>query len=170
MDAEEREFGEFVAVAGPGLLKTARLLTGDWYTGEDLVQTTLAKVYLRWDRFPDWESPQAYARKVMVNTYCTWHRRRWRGELAHPDPAAVEPVGDVADAVVAADALRRALAGLSRRERAVIVLRYFEDLPVAQIADLLGCPPGTVSSLVSRGLAQLRLDASRWRSAEVEEW
>jgi RNA polymerase sigma-70 factor (sigma-E family) len=168
LGADEQEFGDFVATAGPRLLKAARLLTGDWHTGEDLVQATLTKIYLRWDRAAEWETPHAYARKVMVNLYCTWRRRRWHREVTHSEPSAAGTTRDLADAVVVADALGRALSGLDVRQRTVIVLRYFEDLPVTQVAELLNCRPGTVTSLASRGLAQLRRDASLQPSTDVE--
>jgi RNA polymerase sigma-70 factor (sigma-E family) len=154
----EDDFGEFVAAASLPLLRTARLLTGDWHLGQDLLQLTLAKVYVRWNQVDRWESPLGYARKVMVNTYCTWYRRRWRYELPRdvlPDAADRR---DPADEVAATDELARALLALPRRHRAVVILRFYDDLSVDQTAAVLGCPPGTVTSLSARALAKLRAD------------
>lgn len=124
MEPSEETFAEFVAAAGLPLLRTARLLTGDWHLGQDLVQVTLAKVYDRWARAGRYDAPIGYAHKVMVTTYCTWRRRRWHHELPHaalPDAGG----GDAAEAVAATDLLERALLSLPRRQRAVLVLRYY---------------------------------------------
>ncbi|MFF3216378.1 SigE family RNA polymerase sigma factor [Streptomyces sp. NPDC002886] len=158
MEPSEETFAEFVAAQGLPLLRTARLLTGDWHLGQDLVQVTLAKVYDRWARAGRYDAPVGYAHKVMVTTYCTWRRRRWHHELPHaalPDAAggSIEPA---AEAVAAADLLERALLGLPRRQRAVLVLRYYQDLTVEQTAEILGCPNGTVTSLTARALTRLR--------------
>jgi RNA polymerase sigma-70 factor (sigma-E family) len=153
------EFQEFAEAANLPLLRTARLLTGDWHLGQDLLQVTLTKVYLRWSQADRWDSPTGYARTVMVNTYCTWHRRRWRHELPRerlPDRADER---DTADTVATTDALARALADLPRRQRAAVVLRYYDDLSVEQAARVLQCPPGTVMSLTFRALARLRQSA-----------
>ncbi|MCJ0873540.1 SigE family RNA polymerase sigma factor [Streptomyces sp. AP-93] len=155
------------------MLRTARLLTGDWHLGQDLVQVTLAKVYDRWARAGRYDAPVGYAHKVMVTTYCTWRRRRWHHELPHaalPDSAGGPgtpggPGGlgaDAAEAVAASDLLERALLGLPRRQRAVLVLRYYEDLAVEQTAEILGCPNGTVTSLAARALTRLRSHPDLW--------
>ncbi|MGX6607699.1 SigE family RNA polymerase sigma factor [Micromonosporaceae bacterium Da 78-11] len=157
MGAAGEDFAEFVTAARTPLLKTARLLTGDWHLGQDLLQATLTKVYLRWGQADRWESPLAYTRAVMVNTYCSWYRRRWRHEVPHGTlPETLDTRGDPADAVAVGDGLTRALLELPRRHRAVLVLRYYEDLTVQQTATVLGCPPGTVTSLSARALARLR--------------
>ncbi|MET9854183.1 SigE family RNA polymerase sigma factor [Streptomyces sp. NPDC006450] len=179
MEPSEETFAEFVAAAGLPLLRTARLLTGDWHLGQDLVQVTLAKVYDRWARAGRYDAPIGYAHKVMVTTYCTWRRRRWHHELPHatlPDTAGPGGSGgsggEAAEAVAAADLLERALLSLPRRQRAVLVLRYYQDLTVEQTAELLGCPNGTVTSLAARALARLRSHPDLWpgdgtREAEV---
>ncbi|MFI5865251.1 SigE family RNA polymerase sigma factor [Streptomyces sp. NPDC051546] len=164
VEPSEESFAEFVAAQGLPLLRTARLLTGDWHLGQDLLQVTLAKVYDRWARAGRYDAPAGYAHKVMVTTYCTWRRRRWHHELPHaapPDPAggSVEPA---AEAVAAADLLERALLGLPRRQRAVLVLRYYQDLTVEQTAEILGCPNGTVTSLAARALTRLRSQPDLW--------
>jgi RNA polymerase sigma-70 factor (sigma-E family) len=156
----EEDFGEFVAAVSLPLLRTARLLTGDWHLGQDLLQTTLTKVYLHWGQVDSSGSPLTYTRKMMVNTYCTWYRRRWRHELPHgalPDTPDRE---DPAEAVAATDVLERALLSLPRRQRAVLILRFYEDLSVEQTAAILDCPPGTVTSLAARALTRLRANPS----------
>lgn len=157
MASADDEFERFATAVSPPLLKTARLLTGDWHLAQDLLQTTLAKVYTKWGRSGGWESPEAYARRVMVNTHCTWYRRRWRHELPH-DVMPDRPGGTEAmDAVVLADALHRALTRLTPRQRAMVVLRFYDDLSVEQTAAAMGCSSGTVLSTTSRALAHLRL-------------
>jgi RNA polymerase sigma-70 factor (sigma-E family) len=151
------EFGQYVAARSAALLRTATLLTGDRVLAEDLVQTALARTYLAWSRIRDREAVDAYTRRVLVTTYATWWRRKWRGEVPAgrlPDRPGPDPYGQV-DAGVA---LRAALARLPRRMRAAVVLRYWDDLPVAEVAALLGCSAGTVASQASRGLARLRAD------------
>ncbi|WP_194918711.1 SigE family RNA polymerase sigma factor [Catenulispora rubra] len=163
----DAEFDEFVAAMSLPLLKTARLLTGDWHLGEDLAQVTLVKVYRHWARIEHRDSPVDYARKVMVNTYLTWRRRRWRGEVPAPVLPEVRDRSDVAEAVAAVDELQRALLALPRRQRAVVVLRFYEDLTVAQTAAALDCPEGTVTSLTARALTRLR-SSSMLRPETVE--
>ncbi|MCS0639401.1 SigE family RNA polymerase sigma factor [Streptomyces sp. LP05-1] len=156
---DSTDFTVFAESAYASLLRTARLLTGDWHSAEDLVQSALVKVYLRWHRSAGWESRQAYARKVVVNLYATWRRRRWHGEVTgpgqpegRPDPAA----GDLIGGLDVRLELDRALAALSRAQRAVVVLRFYEDLSVDRTAELLGCSPGTVKSRTNRALERLR--------------
>ncbi len=148
----------FVAFArrrGPHHLRTAVLLTGDWHTAEDLMQTCLAKLYQVWHRLDTGVDPDSYLRRMLVNTQRSWWRARWRQE------APVEVVPDRAtgsdwqERQALADTVRRALATLPARQRAVLVLRYFEDLPEAQVADLLGCSVGTVKTHASRGIRRL---------------
>jgi RNA polymerase sigma-70 factor (sigma-E family) len=153
-DAGRANFAEFVAQSLPALLRFGHVLTGDPREAEELVQEALAKSLRRWRRVRA-DDPVAYVRTVMVNT----HRSQWRRWGARMQ------VGDVPDWAVRDaglqrseewDTLRRALALLPARQRAVLVLRYLEDLPDPAIAALLGCRPGTVRSLASRGLAALR--------------
>ena len=148
-------FEEFVAARSASLLRTAFLLTRDHALAEDLLQTALTKAYLAWGRIEGNAEP--YVRKILVNTYASWWRRRWNGErptdelpeTPHSDDRAGES-GDLWDA----------LGRLPRRQRAVVVLRYFEDLTEAQTADLLGISVGTVKSQTSKALAKLRIDPS----------
>jgi len=150
-------FGEFVAARSPALLRSAWLLTGDEALAEDLVQAALARVWPRWDRIHRSDSSaEAYVRRVMVTTYANWWRRRWRSEQPTADvPEQATPADSFAEADERA-VVRRALAVLPPRQRAVIVLRYYADLTERQTAGLLGCSVGTVKSQTSKALSRLR--------------
>jgi RNA polymerase sigma-70 factor (sigma-E family) len=158
VNAEPDGFAQFVEARERALQRTAWLLTGDWALAEDLVQTALVKSWPRWERIRRRDDPEIYVRRVMVNTWATWRRRRWRGEHASeavPDSTAA---GDVAAEVAVRMAVRSALATLTQRQRAVLVLRVFDDLSEAQTAKVLGCAIGTVKSTASHALAKLRDD------------
>lgn len=151
----EDEFREFVAARSAALLRTAYLLAGDWATAEDLLQTALTKTYLAWKRLGEIEAVEPYARRVLVNTATSWWRRRWHGER----PTEVLPeraVPDDNDALLERDALWRHVQALPARQRAVLVLRFYEDLSEAQTAHLLGVSVGTVKSQCARALGALR--------------
>ncbi|MFI7023156.1 SigE family RNA polymerase sigma factor [Micromonospora sp. NPDC049900] len=151
----EDEFRDFVTARSAALLRTAYLLTGDWGTAEDLLQTALTKTYLAWKRLGGIEAIEPYARRVMVNTSTSWWRRRWHGER----PTEVLPERAAADTIeqqLDRDVLWRHLRALPARQRAVLVLRYYEDMSEAQTAALLEISPGTVKSQTSRALATLR--------------
>jgi RNA polymerase sigma-70 factor (sigma-E family) len=151
----DHEFAEFVDGRFTALQRFGYLLTGEWHLAEDLVQTSLTKVWFRRGSLRSGNALESYTRTVMVNTSTQWWRRKWRGETPTemlPEPHAPEQYGDVDNR----DLLLRALATLPRRTRATLVLRYFEDLPEAEIAQIMGCSIGTVKSNVSRGLAKLR--------------
>lgn len=151
-------FAEFVQARSPALLRTAWLLTGDVGRAEDLLQTVLARAWRNWRRVARDGNPEAYVRRMLYTTYLTWWQRRWRGEVpAETLPDSAEPESMAADSAVRIT-VRRALARLSGRQRAVLVLRFFEDLSVAETATLLGCTAGTVKTQTSRALAALRLD------------
>jgi RNA polymerase sigma-70 factor (sigma-E family) len=149
-------FAEFVVARERALLRTAWLLTGDWALAEDLVQTALVKSWPRWERIRRRDDPEVYVRRVMVNTWSTWLRRRWRGEQPAPAMPDWAASADVAAEVTARMAVRAALTSLTGRQRAVVVLRVFDDMSEAQVADVLGCSAGTVKSTLSRALAKLR--------------
>lgn len=152
----EGDFHEFVTARSGDLLRLAQVLTADLYAAEDLVQTTLLKVWRAWPRIRATEEPVAYVRKVMVNTAARGWRRRWRGEI--PTADLPEPPGqDGPDPVAERDALVRAVRGLPPRQRAAVALRYFADLDDQAIADSLGCSVSTARSQISRGLATLRV-------------
>nr|WP_240956539.1 SigE family RNA polymerase sigma factor [Micromonospora sp. HNM0581] len=151
----EEEFRDFVAARSGALLRTAYLLTGDWGTAEDLLQTALTKTYLAWKRLGGIEAIEPYARRVMVNTSTSWWRRRWHGERPTevlPEHAATDELERQLDR----DVLWRHLRALPARQRAVLVLRFYEDMSEAQTAALLEISPGTVKSQTSRALATLR--------------
>ena len=151
----EDEFREFVAARSAALLRTAFLLAGDWATAEDLLQTALTKTYLAWKRLGEIEAVEPYARRVLVNTATSWWRRRWHGER----PTEVLPeraAPDRLDEQLERDVLWRHVKALPARQRAVLVLRFYEDLSEAQTAALLGISVGTVKSQTSRALGTLR--------------
>lgn len=149
------DFAVFVASRQRRLQRTAWLLTGDWAAAEDLVQTALARTWRHWDRVAAADDPDAYVRRVLMNSFTSAWRRRWRGEVPTRD-LPDRPGGDVADEVVLRLSVQSALARLPRRQRAVVVLRYVEDLSEAQVAQVLGCAVGTVKSSGSKALARLR--------------
>ena len=154
-DPLEEEFRDFVAARSSALLRTAYLLSGDWATAEDLLQTALTKTYLAWKRLGGIEAIEPYARRVMINTSTSWWRRRWHGERPTeelPERAGVDEIEQQLDR----DLLWRHLSALPSRQRAVLVLRFYEDLADSAIAQTLGCRESTVRSQAARGLATLR--------------
>lgn len=150
----DAEFTEFVHAAWPGLYRTAYLMLGEHQLAEDLVQTALAKTYASWRKVNDRGAAPAYARVVLANTAASWFRKRgWRNEHptdSLPERSAGMPDPSVRPAVV--DALRT----LAPRQRAVVVLRYYDDLSVREVAHALGISEGTVKSQTSDALARLR--------------
>lgn len=159
MDEQGREdFRSYVAARSPALLRTAYLLTGSRPDAEDLLQTALAKTYLAWGRIREREAVDGYVRKVMVNTQTSFWRRR-RVDERPTDEVPERPGRDVAADLDLHDALWTALATLPKRQRAMVVLRYYEDLPEAEVARVLGVSVGTVKSTTSRALAKLRDDS-----------
>jgi RNA polymerase sigma-70 factor (sigma-E family) len=153
-DVDGEDFAAFVAGSLPALLRFGHVLTGNPQEAEDLVQEALAKSLRRWRRVRA-DNPVAYTRRIMINTHLTrWRRWGARVRLGDVPEAATDDVG--LQRGEDWDALRRALALVPLRQRAVLVLRYLEDLPDATIATLLGCSPGTVRSHAARGLAALR--------------
>lgn len=154
MGSQQRdaEFAAFVRAASPALTKTAWLLTGDAHTAADLVQEAFVKTYLAWRRVRP-ETAVAYARRVLVNLNADRWRRR-RPETLAEQVDVVRPSDEAA--VDDRDRIARMLATLPARQREVIVLRYFDDLSEATVAELLGISAGGVKSAASRGLAALR--------------
>jgi RNA polymerase sigma-70 factor (sigma-E family) len=151
---DESAFRDFVAARSPALMRLGFLLTGgDQYAAEDLVQTALAKLAAKWQRV---EAPEAYVRQVMYRQQVSW----WRAAGRRPEVVRPEvPERPDADAHGRSElrlVLRGALARLTPRQRAVLVLRYYEDLPERDVAQLLGCSVGTVRSTAHRSLAKLR--------------
>lgn len=159
------EFGEFAAARASHLFRIAYLMCGDWHEAEDLVQTTLAKLFVAWHRVQRTQSPDGYARKVLVNAYLSHRRLKRSAETPVADPREPRVAGDDADLRLT---LVAALRTLPPRSRAVVVLRYVDDHSIESVAETLGISPAAVKSLNSRGLAQLReqlgTDASILRS------
>ena len=149
-------FAEFVAARSGSLHRAAYLMVGDAQLAQDLVQEALTKAFVAWPRLRDPRAAEAYTRKAITTTAIGWFRRKgWAGERptgSLPDNA----VAGHADAVVRHEWLWQALQDLPARQRAAIVLRYYEDLTEAQTADAMGCAVGTVKSQVAAGLARLR--------------
>lgn len=142
------EFEDFVASRSRRLLATAYLLTHDHGRAEDLLQTSLAKLWLAWSRV---DEPDAYVRKVMVTTYASWWRRKWRGERpsdAVPETSASDPSRD--------PDMWSALARLPRGQRAVLVLRYLCDMSINDTAATLRCSTGNVKAQTARALQAMR--------------
>jgi RNA polymerase sigma-70 factor (sigma-E family) len=155
-DAEAR-FCEFVAARQQALLRTAYLLTSELHSAEDLVQISLAKAYLAWDRLREPQAVEAYVRKIMVNEHTSWWRRAWRrnerstDEL--PEPPSVE---DDPATFERRDEMWELVQTLPPKQRAAVVLRYYEDMSEAETARVLGCSVGTVKSQTHRALSALR--------------
>jgi RNA polymerase sigma factor (sigma-70 family) len=193
--AADEGFEDYVRERGDHHLRVAVLLTGDWHAAEDLVQASLVKLYRAWPRLDTRADPDPYLRRIMVNTQRSWWRARWRREM----PAARLSEGsggtgiggtgiggtgiggtgiggtgiggdDFADRQALGVLVRQALAGLPRQQRAVLVLRYCEDLSEAEVAGILGCSPGTVKTHAHRGINALReILGSEFGPLEVNE-
>jgi len=153
--AKDEEFAAYMTARQPALLRTAYLVTGDAHTAEDVVQTALAKLYLAWDKVQQRDSLDAYVRRIIVNECNSLFRRAWKRRERSSDQVPDIPVTDVPDDGLAAE-LWTVVSTLPPRQRAVIVLRYYEELSEAEIAATLGISPGTVKSQASRALATLR--------------
>jgi len=146
-------FADFVAARQGALLRTAVLISGDEHLAQDLVQDALVKLALRWDRVGA-DRPEAYVRTILLRDLISWRRRyRWERLGVDADLPEGDPSGNSDDRVV----LRAALARLTRKQRAVLVLRFLEDLSEHQTADLLGVTVGTVKSQTHAALARLRV-------------
>jgi RNA polymerase sigma-70 factor (sigma-E family) len=150
----EAEFDAFVRGQLASLTGFGRLLAGHDARGQDLVQEALARTYLKWRRTGAPEDPKAYVRRAMVNLHSTWWRRLLSRESPAdlPETAAASPDHDLRLSVWSA------LRSLPPRQRAVVVLRYYEGLTESEVADLLGCTLGTVKSQASKAFAKLRVD------------
>jgi RNA polymerase sigma-70 factor (sigma-E family) len=158
LPADDHGFREYVTMRSGSLLRAAYLLTGNRADAEDLVQAALAKTFLAWDRIEDRGALDGYVRKAMVNTHISWWRRRRLDEYP-TDEIPDQAVADHAPGSDLQDTLRRAIDRLPQRMRAAVMLRYYEDMTEAEVADALGVSLGTVKSTVSRAVAKLRTDA-----------
>ena len=153
---ETTGFEEFVRMHATDLLRSATLLATGPDRGQELLQDTLAHLYPRWDKVAAADVPLAYVRRAMVNRLVSTSRIPRNREIAMAEPPERGHGADPADTVVRRDAVWHMLATLSERQRAAVVLRYFNDLPDEQIADILGCRVVTVRSVISRALAEMR--------------
>jgi RNA polymerase sigma-70 factor (sigma-E family) len=161
-------FEEFAATQMPAVLRFAAVLAGDRATAEDLAQEVLARAYSRWDKIGCLDRPEFYVRKMILNQFVSWRRRSLRQIPASASAAEVASTApDHADVYTERQALLAELGKLPRRQRAVLVLRYYEDRDDAEIADLLGCTPGTVRGYASRALAALRIEIKPWPRAHA---
>ncbi|WIX91787.1 SigE family RNA polymerase sigma factor [Amycolatopsis sp. DG1A-15b] len=153
-------FEEFARAQLPDLVRFAAVLTGDRELAQDVVQDALVRAHQLWRRVAAADRPDLYLRKMVVNGYLSW-RRRWYQRSVQTAPDVTKfgeaAVPDHADRIADADRLARLLTGLSRAQRAAIVLRFYEDLDDGEIAEVLGCAVGTVRSHISRGLGVLRV-------------
>src|ERR1700759_4463711 len=168
-------FEQFAVARLPSLLRYAVVLTGDHDLAQDVVQETLARAQVKWRRISEADSPEAYVRRMVLNEYLSW-RRSWTarniravGERLVDIDDARGGVRDHAQVVVEADALWKRLSTLGRKQRAVLVLRYYEQFEDEAIADLLGCSPATVRSHASRALKTLRLESEHHQMIHAEE-
>jgi len=166
---KDAEFSAWMSARQPALMRTAYLLTGDHHSAEDLVQTTLAKVYLSWDKVQKRDVIDGYARRILVNENNSIWRRAWKKrEVSSDEVPERQAVRDRYDEGQSS-ALWDHVQTLPRKQRAVIVLRYYEELSEAETAEVLGISVGTVKSQASRALATLRQDASRHTAMSGEE-
>ena len=148
-------FSELVATRSPALLRTAYLVVGDHQLAQDLLQEALLKAYVAWPRLRDITRAEAYVRRTMVTTAISWRRRR----SFHEQPVDAVPTasdGDQLERLAVHDLVWAQVCGLPPRQRAALVLRYYEDLSEAETAEVLGCSVGTVKSQVSDALGNLR--------------
>ncbi|MFD9738485.1 RNA polymerase sigma factor [Umezawaea sp. NPDC059074] len=159
--AEEQGFREFAVTHAASLRRTAYLFCGDWHTAEDLMQQSLMKLYQAWHRVQQQDHAGAYARKILLRTWLDEKRRPWRraeqrdGELPETADSGADP-DLVSGRLWAKELIQKALIKVPPRQRAVLVLRYFEDLSVTDVAAVMGCTEGTVKSQTARGLVALR--------------
>jgi len=152
-------FEDFAQAQLPRLLRYAVMLTGERHLAADLVQDVLVKAFERWSQIAQADRPDRYVLTMVTNQYLSW-RRRWAVRSMVTVADVPDRVGDqpIESAYAARDDMWRRLAGLPRRQRAVLVLRYYEQLADGEIAEVLGCSPGTVRGHASRALAALRAD------------
>ena len=163
---QEEDFRRFVIDSRHRLVRTAYVLTGDYARAEDLVQTALVRTYRAWHRIERQDVPEHYARRIVIHLHAAWWRR-----IAHRSERPVAFVPEVAaadgtEAVDRRDQVWRAVLTLPPRMRAIIVLRFLEDLKETETAEILGCSVGTVKSQTSRALAKLRTQLGTEAGAE----
>ena len=167
MAERDKAFVEFVEAASPSLRRTAYLIGGDRHKADDIVQDALYKLYLAWPKVRRVGNPFAYARRTVVNAAYDGKRRPWRREVAIADVPDRAGDDDFAVGHADRDEVLAALRSLGPRQRACVVLRYYEDLSVEQTADILGCSTGTVKSQAARGLETLRRAIDQRRTSRA---
>lgn len=160
-ESDEDAFRRFALASAASLRRSAFLFCGDWHLAEDLVQATMIKIYRSWSRVRQRDTLANYGRTVLLRTWLDEKRRPWRrSELAGADlPEQSAEGADPAEEtgrLWARDVVHQGMLALPRRQRAVLVLRYFDDLSVAETAEVMRCSEGTVKSQTARGLAALR--------------
>lgn len=156
-EREEQEFAEYFAAKRDSVRRTAYLLCGDWHRADDLAQTAFVALHRRWNRIRDRGATDAYLRKTLIRASIDESRRPWRREQQVERLPEPEPAGGLLDEQVATRAdLLAGLRDVPPKQRAVLVLRYFEGLDVAGVAKALGCSEGNVKSQTARGLTRLR--------------
>lgn len=164
------DFRRFVSQHGPALSRTAFLLQGDHVAAEDLLQETLVKAAANWQRIAAADSPEAYVRTMMLNQLRTWRRPRILAFFSSAELPQRHSTSDESADVVNKVLLQRALTRLGPRQRAVLYLRFYEDLPNREIADRLGCSTGTVKRQVHDAIQRLRaLAPELLNSSEIAE-
>lgn len=169
---QESDFLEFVAARTDRLRRFGYLCCGDWHRAEDAVQVTLVKLYAAWTRACK-TSVDAYARRILVNTLIDEHRRGWFRRERVSGRLPDQPIADQGDASAQKLTVMAALSRLPKRQRAVVVLRYWEDLPIEQTAQIMRCSIGTVKSQAARGLQTLRgllTEPTHERVEKVTSW
>lgn len=150
-------YEEFARARLTALARYALMLTGDRHSAEDLVQETMVRAQLNWRKVSRADSPERYVKRMMVNLLVDWQRGSWwKRVLVRADAGAGLRVPDASEGTAERDAVWQALARLPRQQRAALVLRYYEDLPDAEIAEVLGCTVGTARGYVSKALTALR--------------
>ena len=159
---DDEAFVEFASAVTPRLFRSALMLCGDWHLAEDLVQTTLSKLYVNWRKVRAADSPEAYARGALTKEFLSHRRLKRSGEVPRSDVHREQPV--VTDATTRLELLR-ALRELSPQDRAIVMLRYWEDRTVAETASVLGMSEGAVRTRASRALPRLRAVLNGWEAA-----
>ena len=154
-------FAGFVRENTPALLRTAYLLTGNAQQAEELVQDTLVRLYPKWDRVAGADVPLAYVRRSLTNNFLNGRRRRSAGDLLFAEPPEQSYDPELGNQLSDRQLVRRLLNSLPPRQRAVLVLRFFDDLEDTEIASIIGCRRGTVRSIISRSLQQLRAETEQ---------
>lgn len=157
---DESAFARFVQAEEDRLIRIAFLLTGNWATSEDLLQSALLRTWRRWGSLRETDAAGSYTVRCMTNLSSAWWRRRWNGEQPTAD-LPERPARDAYDDVELSHVVLTALGRLTARQRAVVVLRFSCDLPEVEVARLLGCSVGTIKSTTSRALKRLR-DEQEW--------